>query len=82
MKAHSKRALLDCLKYIGIIYHDEYVEFMKRYESVDLTYINNGNFIRDAVKLYNESVDWNNNWCTCSYFPSNKKTRCQTPLQN
>lgn len=61
IKAHSKRALLDCLKYIGIIYHDEYVEFMKRYESVDLTYINNGNFIRDAVKMYNESVElWQN----------------------
>lgn len=57
MKAHSKRALLDCLKYIGIIYHDEYIDFMKRYENVDLTYINNGNFIRDAVKLYNESVE-------------------------
>lgn len=57
MKAHSKRALLDCLKYIGIIYHDEYIDFMKRYESVDLTFIDNGNFIRDAVKLYNESVE-------------------------
>ena len=57
MKAHSKRALLDCLKYIGIIYHDEYIDFMKRYESVDLTYIDNGNFIRNAVKLYNESVE-------------------------
>lgn len=61
MKSHSKRALLDCLKYIGIIYHDEYVDFMKRYESVDLTYINKGSFIRDAVKLYNESVElWQN----------------------
>ena len=57
MKAHSKRALLDCLKYIGIIYHDEYIDFMKRYESVDLTFIDNGNFIRDAVKWYNESVE-------------------------
>ena len=57
MKSHSKRALLDCLKYIGIIYHDEYIDFMKRYESIDLTYIDNGNFIRNAVKLYNESVE-------------------------
>ena len=30
---------------------------MKRYENVDLTFIDNGNFIRDAVKLYNESVE-------------------------
>lgn len=29
MKAHSKRVLLDCLKCIGIIYHDEYIDFMK-----------------------------------------------------
>jgi hypothetical protein len=38
MKEYSKRALLDCLKYIGIIY------------------IDNGNFLRNVVKLYNESV--------------------------
>lgn len=57
MQSHSKRALLDCLKYIGIIYHDEYAYFMKRYEGVDLTFIDKGNFINNAVKLYNESVD-------------------------
>ena len=57
MKAHSKRALLDCLKYIGIIYHDEYTDFMKRYENGDLTFIDNGKCIRDAGKLYNESVE-------------------------
>lgn len=57
IKAHSKRVLLEYLKYIGIIYHDEYIDFMKRSESVDLTFIDNGNFIRDAVKLYNESVE-------------------------
>ncbi len=56
MKSHSKRALLDCLKYIGIIYHDEYIDFMNRYDGVDLTYIDEGNFIKQAVELYNESV--------------------------
>lgn len=61
MKSHSKRALLDCLKYAGIVYHDEYTSFMERYKGIDLTYIDNGVFINKAVNLYNESVElWQN----------------------
>lgn len=49
MKSHSKRALLDCFKYTSILCSDEYDAFMKRYENVDLTYLDNGNFLPDAV---------------------------------
>lgn len=52
MKAHSKRALLDCFKYTSIVYSDYYNSFMKRYQGVDLTYIENGNFLREVVKKY------------------------------
>ena len=49
MKSHSKRALLDCFKYTSILCSDNYDSFMKRYESIDLTYLENGNFLPDVV---------------------------------
>ena len=49
MKSHSKRALLDCFKYTSILCSDEYDAFMKRYENVDLTYLENGSFLPDVV---------------------------------
>ena len=53
MKSHSKRALLDCFKYTSIALADEYTDFMKRYSGVDLTFIENGEFLRRIVDLYN-----------------------------
>ena len=52
MKAHSKRALLDCFKYTSILCSDNYDTFMKRYESIDLTYLENGRFLPDIVAKY------------------------------
>lgn len=49
MKSHSKRALLDCFKYTSIICSDNYDSFMSRYENVDLTYLENGQFLTDIV---------------------------------
>lgn len=49
MKSHSKRALLDCFKYTSIICSDNYDSFMKRYEGIDLTYLENGAFLPDVV---------------------------------
>lgn len=49
MKSHSKRALLDCFKYTSIICSDNYDDFMNRYENVDLTYLDNGQFLTDIV---------------------------------
>lgn len=49
MKSHSKRALLDCFKYTSILCSDNYDNFMKRYEGIDLTYLENGAFLPDVV---------------------------------
>lgn len=54
MKSHSKRALLDCFKYTSILCSDNYDGFMKRYENIDLTYLENGKFLPDvAMKCKN-----------------------------
>lgn len=55
--SHSKRALLDCFKYISIVYTDMYNDFMNRYKSIDLTLINNGDFLREIEKTYKETKD-------------------------
>lgn len=52
MKSHSKRALLDCFKYTSILCSDEYDRFMKRYEGIDLTYLDEGKFLPDIVSRY------------------------------
>ena len=49
MKSHSKRALLDCFKYTSILCSDNYDDFMKRYENIDLTFLDDGEFLRDDV---------------------------------
>ena len=55
MKSHSKRALLDCFKYTSIVGSDNYDDFMKRYENIDLTYLKNGQFLTDIVKRCREA---------------------------
>ena len=50
MRSHSKRALLDCFKYTSIVCSDNYDSFMKRYENIDLTYLENGDFLPDVIK--------------------------------
>ena len=48
MKAHSKRALLDCFKYCCVIYTDQYEDFFKRYDGVDLSYLDEGRFLTEV----------------------------------
>lgn len=48
MKSHSKRALLDCFKYCCVIYTDQYEAFFKRYDGVDLSYLNEGKFLTEV----------------------------------
>lgn len=55
MKAHSKRALLDCFKYTSVICSDNYDDFMNRYENIDLTYLENGQFLTDIVRRCREA---------------------------
>ena len=42
---HVKRAVLDCYKYLCLAYNDKYKEFDKNYENVDLSEIDNGEFL-------------------------------------
>lgn len=48
MKSHSKRALLDCFKYCCVIYTDKYDDFFKRFDGVDLSYLDEGNFLTEV----------------------------------
>lgn len=55
MRSHSKRALLDCFKYTSILCADNYNDFMQRYKGVDLTYLEDGEFISDVVEQYEQA---------------------------
>lgn len=57
IKSHSKRALLDCFKYISVIHTDNYSDFMERYKGVDLTYIDNGKFLSNIDALYAQTKE-------------------------
>lgn len=60
LKSHSKRALLDCYKYSCIVYLDKYDEFFAKYRNIDLTYIDNGTFLRNAEEkkcILNETLN-------------------------
>lgn len=52
IKSHTKRAVLDCYKYICIAYADNYTNFFERYHGVDLSYINNGRFLQETHNAY------------------------------
>lgn len=55
MHSHSKRALRDCYKYNSIVLSDRYDDFMDRYAGVDLTYLENGDFLKRVVGRCNEA---------------------------
>lgn len=57
IKSHTKRAMLDCYKYCCIIYTDMYSDFMKQYDNIDLTFIDNGRFLPRLNKTYQEAKD-------------------------
>ena len=57
MESHSKRALIDCFKYTCMLCDDNYRDFMKRYEAIDLTYINQGQFLRSVTILRKQAVN-------------------------
>ena len=60
--SHLKRAILDCYKYACLSFDDEYKAFLHKYRGVDLSGVNNGDFLKDltskrakAVKLLNDA---------------------------
>lgn len=48
---HIKRSILDCYKYMCISYIDEYYKFDRLYKHVDLSEINNGDFLTQMCTL-------------------------------
>jgi len=56
-ESHVKRAILDCFKYLCLAYDDKYYEFDRRYKNVDLSDIDNGNFLPQLCRKRKEAVD-------------------------
>jgi hypothetical protein len=44
-EGHIKRSRLDCYKHLCMIYEDEYSNFDKMYKDVDLSFVDNGEFL-------------------------------------
>jgi len=44
-EGHIKRSLLDCYKYLCMVYDDEYKRFEKMYSRIDLSLVDNGEFL-------------------------------------
>ncbi|MEE0862858.1 MAG: hypothetical protein U0L79_07740 [Lachnospiraceae bacterium] len=51
-KGHIKRAQLDAFKYMCYAYSSYYNSFRELYKNVDLSYVNNGDFIVQLSQLY------------------------------
>lgn len=56
-KGHLKRAVLDCYKYLCMIYDDKYKQFDRLYKNVDLSNIDNGDFLNELCNLRHEAVE-------------------------
>lgn len=54
IKRHTKRALLDCFKNCCIIIIDKEREFFRRYKGIDLSYIDEGEFLKEEKKAFDE----------------------------
>lgn len=54
---HVKRAVLDCFKYLCYAYENKYKEFEKLYKNVDLSLIDNGNFLPELCKRRKQAVN-------------------------
>lgn len=54
---HIKRATLDCFKYLCVSFDDHYKEFEKKYNGVDLSFVDNGQFLPELCKKRNNSIE-------------------------
>ena len=54
---HIKRAILDCYKYLCLAYNDKYKEFDNNYRNVDLSEIDNGEFLPVLCKKRIEAIN-------------------------
>ena len=55
-ESHIKRAILDCYKYLCYAYEDKYKEFEITYKKVDLSLIDNGEFLPKVIEGHKEAL--------------------------
>lgn len=56
-KGHLIRTVLDCYKYLCMIYDNKYLDFDRIYKNVDLSNIDNGDFLRTLCELRGKAVE-------------------------
>ena len=55
--SHYKRALFDCYKYLCISELDKYTLFYKQHKYMDMSLIDNGNFLDNLCSLHKDAVE-------------------------
>lgn len=55
-KGHIRRAQLDAYKYMCYAFSKYYTEFRELYKNVDLSYVNNGDFINELSNTYASAI--------------------------
>lgn len=50
-ESHVKRGILDCYKYLCVAYRDKYKEFKDLFKDVDLSVVNNGEFLPELMSF-------------------------------
>jgi len=55
-EGHIKRAILDCYKYICMAYEDKYKEFNRNYRNVDLSLVDNGEFLPKLLEMHKDAI--------------------------
>lgn len=54
---HIKRTILDCYKYICVAYEDKYAEFGRKYRRIDLSLVDNGEFLPKLLENHKYATD-------------------------
>ena len=56
-ESHIKRAILDCYKYICMTYDDKYAEFERNYKRIDLSLVDNGEFLPKLLEKRKNAIE-------------------------
>jgi hypothetical protein len=56
-EGHIKRSVLDCYKFICVALDDKHKEFERKYKRVDLSLIDNGEFLPKLLETRKNSID-------------------------
>ena len=56
-ESHIKRSILDSYKYMCMAYEDEISKFDKKYENIDLSFVDNGEFLPKLLEAHKNAKD-------------------------